>query len=72
MMAYLCVWAAPLALCSALNLCLHNAFLPCSYCVTFDPLDGSSNIDCGVSIGTIFGIYKAQKGDVSDVLRVRY
>lgn len=28
------------------------------YCVVFDPLDGSSNIDCGVSIGTIFGIYK--------------
>jgi fructose-1,6-bisphosphatase I len=28
------------------------------YCITFDPLDGSSNIDCGVSIGTIFGIYK--------------
>ncbi|KAL0922850.1 hypothetical protein M5K25_006877 [Dendrobium thyrsiflorum] len=27
------------------------------YCVVFDPLDGSSNIDCGVSIGTIFGIY---------------
>ncbi|URE02677.1 hypothetical protein MUK42_33232 [Musa troglodytarum] len=22
------------------------------YCVVFDPLDGSSNIDCGVSIGT--------------------
>ena len=41
------------------------------YCVTFDPLDGSSNIDCGVSIGTIFGIYKARAGDVSDVLRVR-
>lgn len=28
------------------------------YIVTFDPLDGSSNIDCGVSIGTIFGIFK--------------
>lgn len=28
------------------------------YAVVFDPLDGSSNIDCGVSIGTIFGIYK--------------
>jgi fructose-1,6-bisphosphatase len=28
------------------------------YVVTFDPLDGSSNIDCGVSIGTIFGIFK--------------
>ncbi|KAK7848676.1 fructose-1 [Quercus suber] len=27
------------------------------YAVVFDPLDGSSNIDCGVSIGTIFGIY---------------
>ncbi|XP_042475079.1 fructose-1,6-bisphosphatase, cytosolic-like [Macadamia integrifolia] len=27
------------------------------YIVAFDPLDGSSNIDCGVSIGTIFGIY---------------
>ncbi|CAK8691104.1 unnamed protein product [Clavelina lepadiformis] len=30
------------------------------YIVTFDPLDGSSNIDCLVSIGTIFGIYKKQ------------
>jgi fructose-1,6-bisphosphatase I len=28
------------------------------YCVVFDPLDGSSNIDCGVSVGTIFGIYR--------------
>lgn len=27
------------------------------YCVVFDPLDGSSNIDCGVAVGTIFGIY---------------
>lgn len=43
------------------------------YCVVFDPLDGSSNIDCGVSIGTIFGIYRVQpgsKGSVNDVLRV--
>ena len=28
------------------------------YIVTFDPLDGSSNIDCLVSIGTIFAIFK--------------
>ena len=28
------------------------------YIVTFDPLDGSSNIDCLVSIGSIFGIFK--------------
>ncbi|KAG0338255.1 Fructose-1,6-bisphosphatase [Podila horticola] len=42
------------------------------YCVVFDPLDGSSNIDCGVSIGTIFGIYKVKEdstGQISDVLR---
>ncbi|MGZ3453489.1 MAG: class 1 fructose-bisphosphatase [Polyangiales bacterium] len=28
------------------------------YAVTMDPLDGSSNIDCNVSIGTIFGVYR--------------
>ncbi len=28
------------------------------YVVVFDPLDGSSNIDVNVSIGTIFGIYR--------------
>ncbi|KAM6985683.1 fructose-1,6-bisphosphatase 1b [Aplochiton taeniatus] len=28
------------------------------YIVCFDPLDGSSNIDCLVSIGTIFAIYR--------------
>ncbi|KAK2716963.1 fructose-1,6-bisphosphatase 1-like isoform X2 [Artemia franciscana] len=30
------------------------------YIVTFDPLDGSSNIDCLVSIGSIFAIFKKQ------------
>ena len=28
------------------------------YVVAIDPLDGSSNIDCNVSIGTIFSIYR--------------
>jgi len=28
------------------------------YAIVFDPLDGSSNIDANVSVGTIFGIYK--------------
>lgn len=28
------------------------------YLVVFDPLDGSSNIDVNISIGTIFGIYR--------------
>ncbi|KAI0273636.1 fructose-1,6-bisphosphatase class 1/Sedoheputulose-1,7-bisphosphatase [Gloeopeniophorella convolvens] len=42
------------------------------YCVVFDPLDGSSNIDAGVNIGTIFGIYEiapGSKGTIQDVLR---
>ncbi|KAH8930089.1 inositol phosphatase [Atractiella rhizophila] len=42
------------------------------YCVVFDPLDGSSNIDAGVNIGTIFGIYHVEdgrKGGIEDVLR---
>ncbi|KAH6918585.1 fructose-bisphosphatase [Coprinopsis sp. MPI-PUGE-AT-0042] len=42
------------------------------YCVVFDPLDGSSNIDAGVNIGTIFGIYKIRpdsNGTIEDVLR---
>ena len=45
-----------------------------SYVVVMDPLDGSSNIDVNVSVGTIFGIYKrlskAQSGcDVNDFLQ---
>ena len=43
------------------------------YVVSFDPLDGSSNIDVNVSIGTIFSVYqrKSQKGqaDKNDFLR---
>lgn len=33
------------------------------YVVVFDPLDGSSNIDVNISIGTIFGVYKAVTGE---------
>ena len=29
------------------------------YVVSFDPVDGSSNIDANVSVGTIFGIHAA-------------
>jgi fructose-1,6-bisphosphatase I len=39
------------------------------YVVTFDPLDGSSNIDCLISIGTIFGIYKKVDESVPASLR---
>mmetsp|Transcript_122750 Transcript_122750/g.343601 ORF Transcript_122750/g.343601 Transcript_122750/m.343601 type:complete len:443 (+) Transcript_122750:95-1423(+) len=30
------------------------------FCVAFDPLDGSSNIDCNVSVGSIFSVYRRQ------------
>jgi len=44
----------------------NESFLPiksvasknAKYVVVFDPLDGSSNIDVNVSVGTIFGIYR--------------
>lgn len=44
-----------------------------SYVLVFDPLDGSSNIDVNVSIGTIFGIYRcvdySQRGRLEDILQ---
>jgi len=43
------------------------------FCVAFDPLDGSSNIDCNVSTGTIFAVYERTStgpiGEVGDILR---
>lgn len=42
------------------------------FCVAFDPLDGSSNIDCNVSVGTIFSVYEKKpdsSGTVDDLLR---
>ncbi|CAL4104076.1 unnamed protein product, partial [Meganyctiphanes norvegica] len=41
------------------------------YVVCFDPLDGSSNIDCLVSIGSIFSIYRKEhdkEPSISDAL----
>jgi fructose-1,6-bisphosphatase I len=32
------------------------------YVVLFDPLDGSSNLDCNVAVGTIFAIYGRRPG----------
>ena len=44
-----------------------------SYVLVYDPLDGSSNIDVNVSIGTIFGVYKCLdwdlRGRTEDVLQ---
>ena len=43
------------------------------YVLVYDPLDGSSNIDVNVSIGTIFGIYRTvdweQRGRLEDFLQ---
>ncbi|MEQ8661606.1 MAG: class 1 fructose-bisphosphatase [Gammaproteobacteria bacterium] len=35
----------------------------CRYAVLFDPLDGSSNLDVGGSVGTIFSIYEVDAGN---------
>ncbi len=44
-----------------------------NYVLLYDPLDGSSNIDVNVSIGTIFAIHrkftKGEKGTIEDVLQ---
>ena len=44
-----------------------------AYVLVFDPLDGSSNIDVNVSIGTVFGIYRCKdwdlRGRLEDVLQ---
>ncbi|CAG0880187.1 unnamed protein product [Darwinula stevensoni] len=37
------------------------------YIVCFDPLDGSSNIDCLVSIGSIFGVWRRKAADESQL-----
>ncbi len=36
------------------------------YAVVFDPLDGSSNIDVNVSVGTIFSILRRPEGDAGN------
>ena len=37
---------------------IPNQYKKGSYVLVFDPMDGSSNIDSNISIGTIFGIYR--------------
>lgn len=51
-----------------------NSFNLGKYVLIFDPLDGSSNIDANISIGTIFSIYKRVSpsdapGSIEDVLQ---
>lgn len=52
---------------------IPDRFRKGSYVLVYDPLDGSSNIDVNVSVGTIFGIYRAVdwdlRGRIDDVLQ---
>ncbi|MEZ4225862.1 MAG: class 1 fructose-bisphosphatase [Polyangiaceae bacterium] len=41
------------------------------YLVTVDPLDGSSNIDVDISIGTIFGIQKVEEKKITEASFLR-
>ena len=53
---------------------VEDPHVPGEYAVAFDPLDGSSNIDVNVSIGTIFSIHRRRSpagstGSDADLLR---
>ena len=44
------------------------------YIVAFDPLDGSSNINCNVTVGTIYGIYTwdSHLKEIGDIIDAGY
>jgi len=52
---------------------IPEAYSKGHYILVFDPLDGSSNIDTNVTIGTIFGIFRSlddnNRGGINDCLR---
>lgn len=52
---------------------IPDQFTPGKYVLIYDPLDGSTNIDVNVSIGTIFAIHRkitpGQRGTLQDVLQ---
>ncbi|WP_156308498.1 class 1 fructose-bisphosphatase [Sphingobacterium endophyticum] len=52
-----------------INLLKKNKYAVGKYMVYFDPLDGSSNIDANVSVGTIFSIYRrvSSEGDLQHI-----
>ena len=46
---------------------LTRSYETSDYIILFDPLDGSSNIDVNVSIGTIFSIYRKSNRNLSPI-----
>lgn len=55
---------------------IPEKYLGGNYILTYDPLDGSSNIDANITIGTIFGIYRrisnSGHGTLEDCLQPGY
>ncbi len=50
--------------------CVPNRYPHGEYLLLFDPLDGSSNIDVNVSIGTIFSVLKCHNDDPAVIEQV--
>src|ERR1700736_1492849 len=52
---------------------IPDGFRCCKYCLLFDPLDGSSNIDVNVPVGTIFSVVqkitRGRQGEMEDMLQ---
>src|SRR5206468_10464716 len=46
---------------------LHHGSPEAKYAVVFDPLDGSSNIDVNVSVGTIFAILRRPEAAAGNI-----
>ncbi|KAG8531008.1 uncharacterized protein KY384_004365 [Bacidia gigantensis] len=54
------------------ELLLFDEYPQARYAVVCDPIDGSSNLDAGVSVGTIFGVYRLKddsEGKVEEILQ---
>jgi fructose-1,6-bisphosphatase I len=54
-------------------LLIPEKFRTGNYCLLYDPLDGSSNIDANISVGTIFSIHRkvspGERGSLHDCLQ---
>ena len=54
------------------NCILFDEYPGARYAVVCDPIDGSSNLDAGVSVGTIFGVFRLKddtEGKVEEILQ---
>ncbi|MGE5893858.1 MAG: class 1 fructose-bisphosphatase, partial [bacterium] len=42
------------------------------YVIAFDPLDGSTNINVNINVGTIFSIHRREDGSIADLFQPGY